>query len=98
MKRGLILGLIFPMMAVAQLNHPIPPISEKKDEKEIGQLSLEKSIRFAVQATTGVLKAQGESEVSAQQLLQGYFQFLPNLQATGTYNRARGQTYLTQAT
>lgn len=98
MKRGLFLTLFIPIFAAAQLSHPIPSLSEKKGEKDVGQLSLEKSIAYAIEAASAVIKARGESEVTAQQLLQSYFQFLPNLAATGAYNRTRGSNYLYIAT
>jgi outer membrane protein len=99
MTRGILLGIFLPIVAVAQLNHPIPPLSEKKeDNKEIGSISLEKSIKFAIEAASSVIKASGESEISAQQLMQGYLQFAPNLAATGAYSRARGNSLLYQAT
>jgi len=99
MKRGIWLGILVPMIAMAQLPHPIPSLSEKKDDnKEIGSLSLEKSIKFAVEAASSVIKATGESDITAQQLMQGYLQFLPNLAATGVYNKVRGNSLLYQAT
>lgn len=93
MTRGLILTLLIPMLATAQLSHPIPSLSEKKGDKEVGQLSLEKSIAFAIEAASSVIKSRGDSEISAEQLLQNYFQFLPNLTASGTYSKVHGNTY-----
>jgi len=98
MKRGLILTLLIPMLATAQLSHPIPSLSEKKGEKDVGQLSLEKSIAFAIEAASAVIKARGESDINGEQLLQSYFQFLPNLTASAAYTKVHGNTYFYAAT
>lgn len=96
MKRVRLLAIfiMIPAVSWAQLTHPIPPVSEKKGEKEIGQLSLEKSVHYALEAATAVIKAHGEADISAQQLLQGYFQFLPNLSVNGGYSKTRGNAFL----
>lgn len=58
-------------------------------------LTLEGSIEMAVHGATPVMKAENDVKASAAQLLQGYAQFLPNLQARGTYDYQRGINYYT---
>jgi outer membrane protein len=78
------------------LAHPIPSLSEKRDsQKAVPSLSLEKSISYAIQAATDVIKSRGELEVTAQQLIQGYAQFLPNLLGTAGVGRVEGRQFLT---
>ncbi len=61
-------------------------------------LSLSDSVARALEAATSVLKARVGDRLAAEQLLQGYAQFLPNLDATGSYTKVRGVSYLTLGT
>jgi outer membrane protein TolC len=58
-------------------------------------LTLSDSVARALDAATAVLKAQIADRLAAEQLLQGYAQFLPNFDAAGGYSKARGLTYVT---
>ncbi|HEX4046526.1 MAG TPA: TolC family protein [Elusimicrobiota bacterium] len=58
-------------------------------------LSLRDSVSRALEAATTVLKAGIDDRLAAEELLQGYAQFLPNLDLTGSYSKARGVSYLT---
>jgi outer membrane protein len=58
-------------------------------------LTLSGSAARALEAATSVRKAAVADGVAAEQLLQGYAQFLPNLEVAGGYSRQRGRTYLT---
>ncbi|MFI5360890.1 MAG: TolC family protein [Elusimicrobiota bacterium] len=58
-------------------------------------LSLSDSVGRALEAATSVLKARIDDRLAAEQLLQGYAQFLPNLDLQGTYSKSRGISYLT---
>ena len=61
-------------------------------------LSLSDSVARALDAATPVLKARIGDRLAAEQLLQGYAQFLPDLDLFGTYSKARGTSYLTSGT
>jgi outer membrane protein len=81
------------------LAHPIPSLQESKPgQAEVPTLTLEESISLAVRTATSVERAKGDLDISGEQLLQSYAQFLPNLVAIGTLNRTVGQSYYTQAT
>jgi outer membrane protein len=56
-------------------------------------LSLSDSVGRALDAATTVLKARIGDRLAAEQLLQGYAQFLPNLDAAGNYSQTRGNVY-----
>lgn len=60
-------------------------------------LTLDESLRMAVRAATSVLKSERDRELSGTQLLQSYFQFLPNVVATGAYNVNKGTSFATFA-
>ena len=62
------------------------------------KLTLDESVRIAVHSSTSVLKSERDRELSGTLLLQSYFQFLPNLVATGAYNASKGTTFATFAT
>ncbi len=62
------------------------------------RLSLSDSVARALDASTTVLKARIGDRLAAEQLLQGYAQFLPNLDLAGNYSKARGISYLTTGT
>ena len=59
------------------------------------ELTLEGSVRMAIQGATAVLKSEYDNRTSGAQLLQAYGQFLPNLSSTGNYGYASGLTYST---
>jgi outer membrane protein len=61
-------------------------------------LSLSASVARALEASTSVLKARIGDRLAAEQLLQGYAQFLPNLDLTGSYTKVHGLSYLTTGT
>jgi outer membrane protein len=61
-------------------------------------LTLSDSVARALDAATTVRKARIGDRLAAEQLLQGYAQFLPNLDLAGNYSKARGISYLTSAT
>ncbi len=61
-------------------------------------LTIDQSIRSALNNSTSVLKSQADREVSGTDLLQSYFQFLPNLTATGNYSANQGTTLYTTTT
>ena len=88
-----------PATPHAVLSHPIPSLQEEKPgQAEVARLTLDQSIEEAIRNATAVQKARGETEFTGTQLIQGYAEFLPNLQATGIYNRTAGRAYLTTAT
>ena len=58
-------------------------------------LSLSDSVARALDAATTVLKARIGDRLAAEQLLQGYAQFLPNLDLAGNYTRVHGINYFT---
>jgi outer membrane protein len=59
------------------------------------RLSLSDSVARALDASTTVLKARIGDRLAAEELLQGYAQFLPNLDLSGNYSKAHGISYLT---
>ena len=61
-------------------------------------LSLSASVARALEEATVVRKARIGDRLAVEQLLQGYAQFLPNLDAAGGYSKARGISYLTTGT
>jgi outer membrane protein len=58
-------------------------------------LSLSDSVARALDAATEVLKARVGDRLAAEQLLQGYAQFLPNLDLAGNYSKSHGLIYYT---
>ena len=58
-------------------------------------LSLSASVARALDAATTVQKARIDDRLAAEQLLQGYAQFLPNLDLSGNYSKSHGISYLT---
>jgi outer membrane protein len=69
---------------------PAPSLPAVKSEN---QLTLQKSISIALKNATIVLKASNSVDGAGTQLLQSYGQFLPNIQAIGSYSYFTGQTY-----
>ncbi len=65
------------------------------DRSDGQALTLEGSVRMAIQGATTVLKAENTANDYATRLLQAYGQFLPNLVGSGSYNTMNGTTYLT---
>lgn len=109
MSRAFSLGLALTVIGLSyaraeddkkpMLAHPIPSLHEGKvgQEKPL-KLTLEEAIARAVRESSSIIRAQGETEISGDQLLQGYAQFLPNVVAQGAYNNVRGSTHLTTTT
>ncbi|MBC7658895.1 MAG: TolC family protein [Chitinophagaceae bacterium] len=60
-------------------------------------LTLDESIQIAIKEASAVLKAESDTEVRAEQLVQGYLQFLPSLIVQGGYNKFRGRNFLATA-
>jgi outer membrane protein len=56
-------------------------------------LSLSDSVARALDAATTVLKARIGDRLAAEELLQGYAQFLPNLDLAGNYSQSHGKVY-----
>ena len=67
------------------------------DKSDGVRLTLEESVRMAIEAATSVLKSKSALDVSGATLLQSYMQFLPNLTAQASTGRYRGTEYLTTA-
>jgi outer membrane protein len=61
------------------------------------RLTLSGCVAKALADSVTVLKAGNLDRAAAEQLLQGYAQFLPNFDALGTYGKTRGVSYLTSA-
>ena len=84
--------------ALIPLNHPIPPITGNDPSGSAPvPLTLDESIKIAIDQATTTLKAQNDVRFSGERLLQGYAQFLPNLVTAASYNYSSGRDYLTQA-
>ena len=66
--------------------------------KDIVRLTLEDSVAEAVRGATIVQKARNEMGATGSQLIQGYAQFLPNLQTSAGYDFSQGKQLLTSAT
>jgi outer membrane protein len=62
------------------------------------RLTLSQSVSQALEAATTVLKARIGEGLAVEQLLQGYAQFLPDLDLSGGYSKAHGITYYTAGT
>jgi outer membrane protein len=81
------------------LAHPIPSLQEDRPGQGAALvLTLEESVERALHEATSVQRAQGDLDISGDQLLQSYAEFLPNLTASGTSNTMTGKNYLTTAT
>jgi len=61
------------------------------------QLTLPGCVEKALADAVTVLKSANLDRAAAAQLLQGYAQFLPNLEAQGNYNKSWGESNLTFA-
>lgn len=80
------------------LSHPIPSLREARPgQPPPVKLTLEESVTRALNEATSVQRAKGDVEITGDQLLQGYAQFLPNLMASGNSDTTKGTTYLTMA-
>jgi outer membrane protein len=94
MRQALLSAVLFaglaPAAAAAESPTPAPTVSTGPLT-----LSLSDSVIRALDAATTVLKARIGERLAAEQLLQGYAQFLPNLDLSGSYSRSRGISYLT---
>lgn len=60
-------------------------------------LTLDDSIAIAMKESSTVLKADVDSDVRAEQLIQSYLQWLPNLTAQANYNASRGKLFVATA-
>jgi outer membrane protein len=60
-------------------------------------LNLDDCIQRALAQATEVLKAKNALQTSGTQLLQAYFEFLPDLNASANYTYATGRNYVTLA-
>lgn len=60
-------------------------------------LTLDEAVTIAVKEATAIRKAESDTEVRGEQVLQSYAQWLPNLAVQGAYNEYRGRSFLTTA-
>jgi outer membrane protein len=59
-------------------------------------LTLDDSIRTAIEQSTTTLKSTNEVQFAGERLLQGYTQFLPNLVTNASYSYEKGRDLLTE--
>jgi outer membrane protein len=76
---------------------PQPTILEPHVVQPENELTLQKSLDIALRNATNVLKASNDVDLSGTALLQAYGQFLPNVQAVGSYSFFGGRNYFTTA-
>jgi outer membrane protein len=60
-------------------------------------LTLDNSVKIAIESATQVLKAKNQVSVSGADLLQSYGLYLPSINATANYGYSSGTTYYTTA-
>jgi outer membrane protein len=60
-------------------------------------LTLDETIALAMKESSAVLKADVDSDVRGEQLIQSYLQWLPNLSAQANYNSSRGKLFVATA-
>ena len=95
-----------PLAATAAvLNTPVTPEPSSKNSYELSlekpdgtALTLDGSIRLAIESASIVLKANVDVSDLGARLLQAYGQFLPNLIGTSSYTYDTGKNYSTVAT
>jgi len=78
-------------------SHDLPPTGQPAIAQE-PVLSLESCVQLALRSATDILKAKNDRESASMQLLQGWAQFLPNLQSSGNYTYQNGTSYFALAT
>ena len=87
-----------PSTVKPELKVTVPSLQEDRAGQPPAEtLDLEGSVKRAIAEATLVQKSFGEFQISGDQLVQAYAEFLPNLTASGTYNTVTGKTFLTSA-